>query len=225
MLDLAGRGDEDAAGAVARRHERGQQFAIDLIHRRDRAENRQRERMALPELFVEEVVDEIVGGVLGLRDFLQNDLALALYLGGIENRIEKNIGEHLGRHLEVLAEHLGVVAGVLLAGEGVEHAADRVESLGDLRGGALLGALEQQMLDEMRGAVFGRLLVARAVLDPDANRRGNDLRHRLGENAHAVSDNALLNHSLTNFPCWVPVRPRASRAGFCRCDRRRALSL
>jgi len=73
--------------------------------------------------------------------------------------------------------------------------------------------------------VFGGLLVTRAILDPNADRRGNDLRHRLGENAHAVSDNTLLNHSPTNFPCWVPVQPRASRAGFFRCDRRRELSL
>ena len=85
--------------------------------------------------------------------------------------------------------------------------------------------LEKQMLDEMRGAVFGRLLIARSVFDPNANRRGNDLRHRLGENAHAVSDNTLLNHSPINFPCWVPVQPRASKGGFCRYDRRRVPSL
>ena len=224
VLDLAGRGDKDPVRAVAFRHERHQLLAIDFIYRRDRSEYRQCERMTLPELLVEQVMDEIVGSILGLRDFLQHDLALALDLGGIENRFEKNVREHLRRHLEVFAEHLGVVAGVLLAGERVQHAADRIEGLGNLRGGALPGALEKQMLDEMRGAVFGRLFVARAVLDPDANRRGNDLRHRLGENAHAVSDNALLNHSLTNFPCWVPARPRASRAGFCRCDRRRAPS-
>src|SRR5580692_12845729 len=53
VLDLAGGGDEDAAGTVARRHERGQQIAIDFIDRLDGAENRQRQRMALPELFVE----------------------------------------------------------------------------------------------------------------------------------------------------------------------------
>ena len=224
VLDLARGSDKDAARAVARRHERSQQLAVDFIYRLDRAEDRQRQRMAFPEFLGEQVVDEIVGRVLGLRNFLQHDLALALYLGRIEHRFEKNIREHLGRHLEVLAEHLGVVAGVLLAGEGVEHAADGVEGLGDLRGGALFGALEQQVLDEMRGAVFGRLLVARAVLDPNANRRGDHLRHRLGENAHAVSDNALLNHSPTNFLFPVPAQPHASRAESCRCDRRRELS-
>ena len=131
VLDLAGRGDEDAMRAVARRHERHELLAINFVYRRDGAENRQRERMTFPELFVEQVVDEIVGRVFSLRDFLQYDLALALYLRGIENRLEKDIRKHLGRHLDVLAEHLGVIAGVLLAGEGVEHAADGVEDLGD----------------------------------------------------------------------------------------------
>src|SRR5208282_3549215 len=86
VLDLAGGGDKDAAGAVARRHERSQLLVIYFIYRLDRAENRQRERMTFPEIFGEQVVDEIVGSVLGLRDFLQYDLALALYFGGIENR-------------------------------------------------------------------------------------------------------------------------------------------
>jgi len=45
--------------------------------------------MTFPEFLVEQVVNEIVGRVFGLRDFLQDDLALALYLGGIENRVEE----------------------------------------------------------------------------------------------------------------------------------------
>src|SRR5208282_6815552 len=46
VLDLARRSDKNAARAVARRHERHQQLAVDFIYRLDRAENRQRERMA-----------------------------------------------------------------------------------------------------------------------------------------------------------------------------------
>jgi hypothetical protein len=186
--------------------------------------NRQRERMTLPEIFGEEVVDEIVWSIFGLRDFLQHDLALTLDFRGIEHRLEKNIGEHVGRHLEVLAEHLGVVAGVLLAGERVEHPADAVESLGDFRGGAPFGALEKQMLDEMGDAILDRLLVARAVLDPYSDCRGDHLRHRLGDNPHAICQDAFLNHAYANC-LWIgcPASPLGEKAGFCRCDRRRAL--
>ena len=83
--------------------------------------------MALPELQVEQVVDEIVGSVLGLRDFLQHHLALAIDFGRVEHRVQENVREQLGGHRQVGAEHLGVVAGVLLAGERVEHAADGVD--------------------------------------------------------------------------------------------------
>ena len=179
--------------------------------------------MTLPEIFGEQVVDEIVGSIFGLRYFLQYDLALAFDFRGIENRLEKDIGEHVGRHLEVLAEHLGVVAGVFLAGERVEYAADAVEGLGDFRGGALLGALEKQMLDEMGDAVLGRLLVTRAVLDPDSDCRGDHLRHRLGNNPHAICQDAFLNHACANClweRCLASLH--GARAGFCRCDRRQA---
>src|SRR5260370_5776767 len=114
--------------------------------------------MTLPEVFGEQVVDEIVGSVFGLRDFLQYNLALTFDFGGIEDRLEKNIGEHVGRHLEVLAEHLGVVASVLLTGERVEHAADAIESLGYFCGGSLLCALLKQMLDEKGSAGFRTVL-------------------------------------------------------------------
>ena len=89
--------------------------------------------MPLPEIQTEEIVDEIVGRVLGLRDLLDHDLALAHDFVLIENRFEKDVREQLGRHLEVVAEDLGVVAGVFLAGERVEHAADRVDLFRDLR--------------------------------------------------------------------------------------------
>ena len=92
--------------------------------------------MAFPEIQIEKIVDEIVGSVLGLRDLLQHHLALAIDLLRLKDRLEKKIGEQLGGHRQVGAEHLGVVAGVLLAGERVEHAADGVDLLGDLRGSA-----------------------------------------------------------------------------------------
>jgi hypothetical protein len=62
---------------------------------------------------------------------------------------------------------VGVVAGVLLGGERVEVAADRVELLGDLLRGTPPRALEQQVLEVVRGACLRRRLVARADVHPD----------------------------------------------------------
>ena len=64
--------------------------------------------------------------------------------------MEKNIGQQIDRQRQILIEHLGVVTGMLLGRECVDHAADGVHFLGDLRRAASLGAFEEQMLDEVR---------------------------------------------------------------------------
>jgi hypothetical protein len=70
----------------------------------------------------------------------------------------------------MLAKDLRVVAGVLLAGERVQHAADRVDLLGDRGRGAPLRPLEEEVLEEVRYPGLLVALVARAVLDPDPDR-------------------------------------------------------
>ena len=58
----------------------------------------------------------------------------------------------------MLVRQPGVEGGVLPGGEGVHLAADRVDGLGDLARRAALGALEQQVLEEVRRA--GQLVAA-----------------------------------------------------------------
>ena len=73
-----------------------------------------------------------------------------------------------------------------LVGEGVELAADRVERDGDVHRGALGGALEEQVLEEVRAAVQGGRLVARADADPHADARRAGAGHLLGDDAQAA---------------------------------------
>ena len=150
--------------------------------------------MALPEFQVEKIVDEIVGSVLGLRDFLQHHLALAIDLGRVEHGVQEKIRQQLGGHRQISAQHLGVVAGVLLAGERIEHTADGVDLLGDLRGSALARAFEEQMLDEVRNPVLGRGFVTRSVLDPDADGGRDHGRHRFADHAQAVGQYVFQYH-------------------------------
>src|SRR3546814_9807128 len=51
-------------------------------------------------------------------------------------------------------------------------------------------ALERHMLQHMGDAVDLGRLVARAGIDPDPDRHGLDLRHRLGNHAQAVGQRA-----------------------------------
>src|SRR3989454_2171422 len=147
-----------------------------------------RERVPWPEGQVEELVHVVVGRVLDLRDLLHDDRALALDLLRREGGLREDVRQQVERERQVLAQHLGVVAGVLLAGEGVQHAADRIDLLRDLRGRAAGGALEEEVLEEMRDAGLLGALVARPVLDPDADRGRGQVGERLGQHPHPVGE-------------------------------------
>jgi hypothetical protein len=100
----------------------------------------------------EEVVHHVVGGVVVHPDLLEDHgpLRVDVVLGELGEA--QHVGQDVDRQLEVAVERPGVEAGVLLGGEGVGLAADRVHQLGDVPGRAALGALEQHVLEEVRGA-------------------------------------------------------------------------
>src|SRR5213596_2779054 len=99
--------------------------AIVTVHGLARAEDRASERMALPELCGEEVMDQVVGRVLHHLDLLEHNRLFALELLGVEDRVQEDVGQEIDRERQVLVEHLDIEAGVLLRGEGVHLAADR----------------------------------------------------------------------------------------------------
>ena len=83
-------------------------------------------------------------------------------------------------------QHAGEVAGALLRGGRVGFPADLVEGRGDLQRGAALGALEQQVLQEVRGAVLAGSLVAGADADPETDGGRALAGHRFGQHADAA---------------------------------------
>ena len=139
-----------------------------------------------PGLLGEELVDDVVGVVVVHGDLVEDHVALGLDVVGGQQRAGDHVAEDVDGQRQVLVEDPGVEAGVLLGGEGVELTADLVERDGDVEGRALSGALEQQVLEEVRGAVQGGGLVARADADPDADRGRADARHVLGDDAQAA---------------------------------------
>src|SRR2546422_7368424 len=71
-----------------------------------RAEDRASERMALPELCGEEVMDQVVGRVLHHLDLLEHNRLFALELLGVEDRVQEDVGQEIDRERQVLVEHL-----------------------------------------------------------------------------------------------------------------------
>jgi hypothetical protein len=144
--------------------------------------------VAVQELLVH-AADEVARRVEVHVHLLDDHALLALDLVRRELRVAQHVDEDVERHVARFRSALDVVAGVLLAGEGVELAPDRVDLLRDVaRGRAPLRALEEHVLGEVRDAVRGLGLVARAGGEHD--RAGHRLRrlHRRGQNAQAVVD-------------------------------------
>jgi hypothetical protein len=143
-------------------------------------------RLAGEQRLGEERVHQIVGGVLVHPDLVEDDLPFAVDLIGPEGRGPHDVGEDVEGEVEALVEDPDVVGGVLLRGEGVHLPTDRLHRFGDLLGAAGLGALEQQVLEEVAGAGQRVGLVARARPRPEAHRHRPQLRHGLGDDAQAV---------------------------------------
>ena len=106
----------------------------------------------------------------------------------------EHVDEHVERDVAVPPAQRDVVARVLLAGEGVELAADRVDLVGDVaRGRAPLRSLEEHVLREVRDARSSRRVSKR---EPAASMRKHDdrlrVRHGGGQHAQAVRERRAL---------------------------------
>ena len=144
--------------------------------------------------------DDVARVVVVHRELFEDDAALGLELVGVEPRGGDHVGDDVDRHRQVGVEHPRVVAGVLLAGGGVGLATDGVERLGDVHRGAPRGALEQQVLEEVRRAVVAVGLVARADADPGADGRRAQAGHVLGEHPDPAGQDGTTHDGVAVLP-------------------------
>ncbi len=185
VVEVACRGDHQVHRVVVLGVE-----GRDLVasHRLDRLAGADRlppERVVGEQRFEQQRVDELVGIVLVHEQLFEDDLPLGVDLEGAERRCGDDIGQQFEAEVELPRRQPRVVRGVLLGGEGVHLASDRVDRLGDLAGAARLGALEQQVLQEVRCARHLGGLVAAAHRDPEAGGDRARLGHPLGDDADA----------------------------------------
>ena len=151
------------------------------------AEHLAPERMLGEDRAREQVVHEIVGRVVAHPDLFEDDAPFRLDVVDAERRVPQHVGEHVERGLELHVGNAHVEHRLFVRRERVHLAADRLDRLRDLAGAALLGALEQQVLEEVTRAPLRALLVARAAADPRAERHRVQLGERLGDDAQARS--------------------------------------
>ena len=115
--------------------------------------------------------------VVGHRNFLLDDTAFAGDLASVENRVEVHVGEDVHQRRRLAGMGACVVAGVFLAGAGVNVAADALDFAGDLRGRAALGSLEQHVLKKVADAVLRFALATAADGCPNAEADTGHVRH------------------------------------------------
>ena len=147
--DVARDRDDDPARHVLLGEVAERRLAIVPGDRLTAAQDRAAQGVPGPDLPCEQIVDDVVGRVLDHLDLLQDDRFLALQLVGVEERVQEDVGQEIDGERQVLVEDLDVEAGMLLGGEGVHLAADRVHGASDRLGAARGGPLEYEVLDQV----------------------------------------------------------------------------
>ncbi len=194
VLQVPRGGDQDVRGVVHAREVGREILAPEAPHGLLGSQDGPAERVVRPERLREELHDEVVGGVLDHVDLFEDDLLLLGHLRGVEERVEDDVAEDLDREGQVLVEHLEVERGVLLGGEGVHVAADRVHLGRDALRRAGLRALEDHVLDEVADAAHLVGLVPASPLEPHPHRHAAQRGHGLGHEGEAVRERFLDDH-------------------------------
>ena len=170
VVDVAGHRDDHPLGRVAPLMKRMQLGARHRRHRLHAADHRATHRVITEQRRQELVGQRVFGVVVAHRDLLEDDVAFQLDIARGATPVEHHVTDQVDRQREVAVEHVRVVAGVLLGGERVQLAADRVHRLRDVDSGARRGRLEQQVFQEVRGTGHGGTFVARSDAYPHADR-------------------------------------------------------
>ena len=154
----------------------------------------------------EEIVDEVVGRVVTHPNLLEDHLTLRLDLFAAESRRPHDVGQDLQSKGKVAIGHPHVELRELLARRRVHVATDRFDGLGDLERVAPVGALEQQMLEEVARTRQFVGLVARTRGDPEADRDRAQGRESFGDDpqsgleARAVESGCVFEHCVRHRP-------------------------
>jgi hypothetical protein len=188
VVEGAGGREDELVAAVVVPVVRGDDVAREGHHGLRGSADGAAERVRAEHGLGEALVRDVVGVVLRGGQLVEDDTALGLQLVGVEGRRREHVGDDVEREGRVGVEDAGVVAGRLLAGRGVGLAADGVEGLRDVQRRAPPGALKQEVLEHVGGAVVAPGLVPRADGDPRTDRDGALAGDLLGEDADAARE-------------------------------------
>ena len=155
-----------------------------------------------------------LGRVVGVHgDLVQDHGALGVHILRRDQRVSDHVGEHVEGELGVTVQHASVEAGVLLGRVRVELAAHGLDRGRDLLRGATRSSLEEQVLQEVRGAMQARRLVPRTDRDEDAQGVGAGGPDVLSDDLETVSQHRTADGAiqLGKAPSRTAARNRHRR--------------
>jgi hypothetical protein len=193
VVDIAAGRDYHPLGQVVAFPEVDHLLARDGVDRFDRASDRPPDGILAPNDLVDDLVHQLLRGVLGAANFFDDHGSFLVELGGVDQGIVEHVGEHIEREIGLGARHFCPVIGRLAAGAGVENAADAFDLFRDHLGiRALGGALEEHVLEEMRHTRDFGSLEARTNIEIEDQAGRFDTGHRSGDDADAVIEHGLV---------------------------------
>ena len=140
--------------------------------------------MTGPDQLLEQVLHVILGLVLVHTQLFEDDHSLALDVRRIEPRVRNDVEEDVETEGHVLRRNPGPVGRQLFVGRRVDEPADAFNRIRDLlRRRPALGALEEEVLDEVGDARQSFVLEPRASAEHENDARRVALRHRLRDQA------------------------------------------
>jgi hypothetical protein len=190
VVHRAGRRDDEVLRAVVAAVVRDDRVALGGLDVLGAAADGTAERVVPQDGLEEALARDVARVVVRHGELLEDDAPLGLELVGVDEAGGDHVGEHVDGHAEVAIADLGVVAGVLLGGDGVVLAAHGVEGHGDVERRTGRRALEEEVLEEVRRPQVARLLVAGADGHPHADRGAAAAGHVLAEDADARREDA-----------------------------------
>ena len=188
MVDVARRGDHDVGWAVPAPVKVGDLGRVERVDGFWLAEHLSTERVSVEESFVQHDVHDVVGGVEGSHELFVDDLTLGVNINLAKGRTAHDVEEQLGRHLASRGRNSSVEGGVLSGSEGVHVAPYPIDHLGDLARRTILGALEQQVFQKVRGTRERGGLITRTNRNPGTDRRTARPGHRLSEDSKTIRE-------------------------------------
>lgn len=136
--------------------------------------------------FLEVIENDVIGRIVGLTDFLQDDLTFAFKFLRIQCGVLQDVGNHINRQFLIFVQDLAIIGRVLARGIGIHLPANCFDFFRNLKCGTTTRTLERHMFKHMGNAVDVWRLVTRPNINPCA--QGNRLYviQTVGRDNHSI---------------------------------------